>query len=61
MFSLYRIYENQNNQTLMPFVASFAVKRDAVWYAETKKEEGGYIIRERETGMVWRIGEEGLL
>ena len=45
----------------MPFVASFAVKRDAVWYAETKKEEGGYIIRERETGMVWRIGEEGLL
>jgi hypothetical protein len=45
----------------MPFVASFVVKRDAVWYAEMKKEEGGYIIRERETGMLWRIGEDRLL
>ena len=41
----------------MPFIASFVIKKDAEWYAETKAEEGGYIIRERETGMIWRIGK----
>ncbi len=41
----------------MPFIASFVIKKDAEWYAETKNEEGGYIIRERETGMIWRIDE----
>jgi hypothetical protein len=57
MFSLYRTHKNQHGQDIMPFIASFVIKKDAVWYAETKNEEGGYIIRERETGMIWRIPE----
>jgi hypothetical protein len=57
MFSLYRTYKNKQGQDIMPFIASFVIKKDAEWYAETKNEEGGYIIRERETGMIWRIDE----
>jgi hypothetical protein len=56
MFSLYRTCKNKQGQDIMPFIASFVIKKDAEWYAETKSEEGGYIIRERETGMIWRIG-----
>ena len=57
MFSLYRTCKNKQGYEIMPFIASFVIKKDAEWYAETKAEEGGYIIRERETGMIWRIGK----
>ena len=59
MFSVYHCYL-KGEQQHMPFLATFAQKPEAEWYAGMKLKRVGrpddyMVIRERSTGLKWEI------